>query len=100
MTSAPIRPKPPAVCNRNRDTAAPSRTYRLESLSGGVQPIYDHLAREHHLNLYGQPEAVPLAAVGRVKPEEFERIMALNKAAVEALDGLWSAVRARRSVRR
>lgn len=98
--TAPIRPKPPAIINRNRDTAAPSRTFGLTSYDGGVTTLYDWLAREQHLNLYGQPEAVPLHAVERVRTEEFKRLDALNKAATAALDGLWFAVRASRSVRR
>lgn len=98
--TAPIRPKPPSVCNRARDTAAPSRTFGLTSYDGGTTTLFDWLAEEQHRDLYGKPEAVPLYEVGRVKPDEFKRLHALNKAAVEALDGLWFAVRARKAVRR
>lgn len=90
--TAPIRPKPPAVCNRNRDTAAPSRTFGLTSYDGGTTTIFDWLAGEQHLDLYGKPEAVPLYEVGRVKPEEFKRLTGLNKAAVEALSLLEAEV--------
>lgn len=86
----PLRPKAPTICNRNRDTAAPSRTFGLTSYDGGSTTLFDWLAEEQHRDLYGHAEAVPLYAVERVKPEEFKRLHALNKA----------AVRARKAVRR
>ena len=90
--TAPLRPKPPSVCNRARDTAAPSRTFGLTSYDGGVTTLYDWLAREQHLNLYGQPEAIPLHSVERVRTDEFKRLTSLNKLAVEALSLLEAEV--------
>lgn len=88
----PDRPKAPTICNRSRDTAAPSRTFGLTSYDDSSTTLYDWLAGEQHLGLYGEPEAVPLYAVGRVKPEEFKRLHALNKIAVDAQGWLLAEV--------
>ena len=98
--SAPIRPKPPSVCNRELDTAPPSRAWPLACYDGRETLIFDHLAREQHLNLAGEPEAVPLHSVTRVRAEEFDRLVALDKRMSAALAALTMMRNARRAVRR
>jgi len=81
MTHHP-RPKPPTLVYRIHAKAAPAATYFLECMDGRSQHIANVLAVAEEL----PPHAGRVRV--RYRPDVYDRLIALNDAAKEALAGL------------
>lgn len=97
--TAPIRPKPPSVCNP-RDRAAPRVAYLLGCADGRAQFIADFIAEDNNLppRCAPRPDA-PIAHI-RFRPKVYDELVAMNKLAEAAQAGLEMIVRARKAVRK
>lgn len=86
--TAPIRPKPPSVCNRARDTAAPGRTSVIRCIDGRRAEIVTFLAQEAHQDISGRSKSMPICSASRVNQPTYDLLLALDAGAKEMLAGL------------
>lgn len=98
--TAPIRPKPPSIINRARDTAAPARASVIRCIDGRTETIVTFLAQEAHQDISGRAVSMPICSASRVNRPTYDLLLALDAGAKEMLAGLEAIVRARKAVRK